>query len=172
MAVAVPNPSGKSRNPAPSNSPPAPQGIDPLRDYEGFVHSLRNFHSWLEGIVSGASDVDLLIERRGHFLVAELKPWTQGVTLPYGQHLAIQSLARLEQFEVYLVGEQGHSPTENTSPRVEPGLIHFCRIDSSQQPVIHRQGHLQAWYEPRLFRRGQIQDFQEVVRQWWEKASS
>ena len=171
MAVAVPNPSGKSCNPAPSNSPPAPQGIDPLRDYENFQKSLRSFHSWLEGIVSGASDVDLMIERRGHFLVAELKPWTNGVTLPYGQHLAIQSLARLPQFEVYLVGEQG-PPVENTSPSVVTGLIHFCKIDATQQPVIHRTGSLQAWYEPRLFRSGTIPDFQEVVRQWWEKASS
>ena len=145
------------------------RGIEPLQDYENFQKSLRNFHSWLQGVVSGASDIDLLIERRGQFLVAELKPWTDGVTLPYGQHLAIQSLAALPQFQVYLVGE-----SDALSPEIlpQPATLYVCSVGGSQQPVIHRKpGSLRAWYEPRLFRQVTLSEFQSMVREWWAAAS-
>ena len=39
-------------------------------------------------------DVDVLIERRGRFLVLEAKPWTNGVNVGFGQHLALDALAQ------------------------------------------------------------------------------
>ena len=57
-----------------------------LNDYDTWKASLRNF-DWLEDVVSGATDLDVFIERKGQFLVLETKAWLPdtGMRMPFGQ---------------------------------------------------------------------------------------
>ena len=91
---------------------------DPLRSYDQWQASIRNFE-WLGDVASGAMDVDVLIERKGNFLVIEGKPWVKGVKMPYGQHKALYALSQQPKTRVYLVGESKnhlHVACYNTSP--------------------------------------------------------
>ena len=77
-----------------------------MRDFNAWERSLKNF-DWLKDSVPGATDLDVFIERRGHFLVMETKAYIPGVgvKVPFGQYLALKALAALDQFDVWLVGE-------------------------------------------------------------------
>ena len=77
-----------------------------LRDFAAWERSLKNF-TWLSDAVPGATDLDVFIERLGHFLVLETKHYSpgSGVRVPFGQYLALKALADLDEFDVFLVGE-------------------------------------------------------------------
>lgn len=140
--------------------PHADKGIDPLRNYDEFSKSLRNFSSWLSGVVSGASDLDLLIERRGRFFVAELKPWQNGIRLPYGQHLALKSLAELPQFDVYLVGE------------AKAGL-YLMPYGSMDAPNASRgSGGYAVYWPAAAFKRVTVARLRSMVKRWWDASSN
>jgi hypothetical protein len=136
------------------------QPIEALRDYETFQKSLRDFASWLNGVVPGASDVDLLIERKGRFLVCELKPWTNGVNLPYGQHLALTRLAELDVFTVYIIGES-------------PDGLHVMNLNPGMKPITsRRKGKMVVWWEPKRFLPMTRDSLRDVVKNWWDSSSN
>lgn len=129
-----------------------------MRDVDAWLKSLRNF-AWLqEAGISGAMDVDLLVERRGHFFVAEGKPWTKGVRVPFGQHLALEALAVLDEFDVYLVGEVEGSD-----------VVYVLRL-GDRAPVRNKTAPV--WYPPRRFMRMTKPGLADMVRGWYAEASA
>jgi len=126
-----------------------------LRSYANWATSVRNFE-WLMDSVSGAMDVDCLIERRGHFLVVEGKPWNNGVNLPYGQHRALYALSQQPRTRVYLVGEK---PKDD--------VLHVACVNTSPKPVFVR-GTNQVWWKPETFTPTTRELFVLMVRAWWE----
>jgi hypothetical protein len=127
-----------------------------MRDYETWAQSLRNYE-WLQGVVPGAMDVDVLVERRGRFLVLEAKPWTNGVNVGFGQHLALEAMSKLDEFDVYLVGE-GKGET-----------LYVLRYDD-RPPV--RNGTRPVWFPPRRFQRTTRQGLGILVGEWYQEASA
>ena len=76
-----------------------------IRDRERFEASVRSFQ-WLGSAMTGATDLDCVMERYGHFLVLEGKTWHErGLQVPLGQHIALLALSHMVQFTVFLVGE-------------------------------------------------------------------
>lgn len=126
-----------------------------MRDFDQWAASLRNYE-WLTGVVPGAMDVDVLVERRGHFLVLEAKPWSNGVNVGFGQHLALEALARLEAFDVYLVGEG------------KDDKLYLLRYDD-RPPV--RNGTRPVWFPPRRFQRTNKEGLRVLVGEWYKEAS-
>lgn len=132
---------------------------DPLRSYDEWSKSLRNFESWLGDAAPGAMDVDALIERRGKFLFLESKPWQGvGIAMGLGQYLALSALSELEGVSVWLVGETGGD--ERFVLDVKPGA-----------QKIRRLGRTHAWWGAEAFDRVTVEQLQERVREWWEEAS-
>jgi len=126
-----------------------------MRNYEEWAKSLRNYE-WLAGVVPGAMDVDVLIERKGHFLVLETKPWTNGVNVGFGQHLALDALSRLDEFDVYLVGEGSK------------GQLYMLRYDGDA-PV--RNGTRPVWFPPKRFMRTTKEGLGVFVGEWYKEMS-
>ena len=125
-----------------------------MRNYEEWAKSLRNYE-WLAGVVPGAMDVDVLIERKGHFLVLEAKPWTNGVNVGFGQHLALDALSRLDSFDVYLVGEG-------------KDCLYLLRYDD-RPPV--RNGTRPVWFPPKRFQRTTKDGLKVFVGEWYKEMS-
>ena len=72
-----------------------------IRNVQEFVDSLRNFETWLPTEVSGASDVDGMIERGGEFLFLEQKKY--GERMSGGQQRALRELAKKPGIQVLVV---------------------------------------------------------------------
>lgn len=125
--------------------------IDPVRNFEAFSKSLRDFHSWLGDAAPGATDLDFFCERKGHFLVIEAKPWTKGVTLLYGQHRALYQLSRQPNTRVYLAGE-------------DDDAIHLACFNTSPAPVVRGN---RVWWPPDRFIPTDQAGLRKLVRAWW-----
>jgi hypothetical protein len=138
------------------------QKLEPLRNFEAWQQSVRNFEAWLKGTKApGAMDVDALIERRGQFLVFEGKPWTNGVSFGYGQHLALQALAKVENFTVYLIGES------------DDGTRWLMPYSESAKPITSRKnGKLTVWWQPKCFLPVDTDYLKKLVDRWWDAADN
>lgn len=132
------------------------KGIDPLRNYDEWAASVRNFHGWLGKTVAGGTDIDLFVERNGKFLLLEAKPWTGGVTLPYGQHLAFSRLSDVGGFTIYLIGEA------KEAAYIMPYL-------SDHKPIYTKSR--QSWFPPKCFVRTSRDGLREIVEEWWAEAA-
>lgn len=129
-----------------------------LRSFDAWKTSLRNF-DWLHDSISGGMDVDLLVERNGHFLVVEGKPYDNGVRIPYGQHRALYRLSRQPKTRVYLVGEG------------KGDQLHVINYnDQSKAPVFVRTGAV-SWWEPERFIPTTKEQFTLLVKAWWDDVS-
>lgn len=134
-----------------------------LRSYEEFERSLRCFDNWLTGVVPGAMDLDCLIERRGHYLVFELKPWKgSGVAVSYGTHLCLKGLAGLEGFTVYLVGEESHSDGTH---------LHVVNYSDADPRIGAYRGRTEAWFPAEQFADTTVSELRGTVRNWWQSSS-
>lgn len=140
-----------------------------LRDHDKWARSLRNY-GWLDQVVSGATDIDLLTERRAHFLILEGKTWDHGVRVPIGQDIVLRQLdgirahtphcegvcsdcgAGYRPFTVYLVGEETVDVDEDAD------RFHVMRFG---RPVA-----LRKLYPSSLFTDATRDDLRQVVRQW------
>lgn len=79
-----------------------------LRSFDEWSRSIRNYELLFGDTELQGTDVDMLMERRGHFLVLEGKPLIDGqVFLPLGQYIAFKALAAVPNFTVFIVGERG-----------------------------------------------------------------
>lgn len=133
---------------------------DPLRSYEEFQKSFRFFESWIGGAAPGATDIDCLIERRGNFLVLESKPWAgMGVVVGLGQHLALTALARLQEVDVWLIGESAS------------GERYVTELKDGNVPRVRRSNRVHAYYPADLFQAVSVEQLQAKVRGWWDEAS-
>jgi len=132
-----------------------------LRNFDEWERSLRNF-DWLGDAVPGGMDLDFMVERKGNFLVIEGKPWwsgSGGVSVPYGQHLALYRLSRQENFRVYLVGEEGD-------------LLHLLHYNDAPKPQVRRRaGKPEAWWPPERFIPTNRDGLRRILRGWWRDAS-
>jgi hypothetical protein len=133
-----------------------------MRSFAAWRTSLRNF-DWLVEAVSGAMDLDCLIERNGYFMVLEGKPWSEsasmpGVVMPYGQHKALYKLSKQPQTRVYLIGE-------TSSDR-----IHVAHYADSPPPEYVRKGNI-SWWKPERFVPTTKDEFVHLVQAWWRDAS-
>ncbi len=128
-----------------------------MRDFEKWAQSLRNYE-WLGDVVPGAMDIDVLIERKGRFLVLEAKPWSNGVNVGFGQHLALWALAQLDEFDVYLIGEVEGKDT-----------LYVLRYDD-REPIRNRTRPV--WFPPRRFMRMNKDGLRLLVQEWYAEASA
>lgn len=133
--------------------------VEKIRDWEKFEGTLRDYASWLGSAVPGASDLDFVVERRGHFLVLEAKPWSNGINVGFGQYLMLETLAKIDAFDVYLVGEAPKS-----------GACYLLRLDPANPPV--KKATRPVWYPPRRFMRMTRDTLREFVKNWFEEASA
>lgn len=133
-------------------------GDERLRSYSAWRKSVKNF-DWLQESVSGAMDVDLLVERKGHFLIIEGKPWygQGGILLPYGQHRALYQLSKQPNTTVYLLGEDGDD-------------VYIAGYHEHPSPRYWR-GSSQAYWPPDRFRKTTKHAIRLMLQQWWEAAS-
>jgi len=135
-----------------------------LTNFEEFERSLRCFDNWLTGVVPGAMDIDCLIERRGKFLLFELKPWKgTGVAVSYGTHLCLKGLAGLAGFTVYLVGEE---PDESGT------RLHVVNYSDADPHIAPYRGRSEAWFPDPQFADTTVGELRELVRAWWATASA
>lgn len=91
---------------------------------------------YAKGICSGGgSDIDLIIERRGHFLVVENK--RPGEAISRGQMIMLRSLNELPQFTVIIV--RGEPPDQ---------IISAGPLDGEQYPMNVQQfrNWMQRWW--------------------------
>lgn len=133
---------------------PSSQEARTLRDYEAWKTSLRNF-TWLHHVAPGATDLDVVIERRGHFLVLETKHWQEGVKVPLGQHILLAQLSALEPFTVFLVGEKADDGEDSQCFEVVPYLRYA--------PMARGAFML---FPPSIFEPKTRDDMRQLVRQW------
>jgi len=124
-----------------------------MRNLESWAGSLRDFESWVGDSVPGGMDVDFLCERNGKFIILEGKPWYKGVNISWGQHKAMKSLAAIDQFSVYLVGEKD-------------GRFYLMPY-SDARPVYHRPS---AYWEAKHFIPTDVAGLQTLLSTWWENA--
>lgn len=142
-----------------SATPPA-SAVDALRNYGEFQKSLRDFAGWLGNAAPGASDLDFVCERNGHFLVCELKPWQRGIVVPYGQHKMLWRLSQQPNTRVYLVGED------------DGERLHVACFNTAPAPVVRRYGRrVECWWPPDRFVPSDKEAMRELVRSWWSDAS-
>lgn len=125
-----------------------------LRNYDTWAGSMRNFQ-WLLDSVSGAMDIDCLIERKGNFLVVEAKPWTKGVRMSYGQHRALYQLSLQPNTRVYLVGEDRDE------------TIHVTCYNNSPRPIYIRKSNSVLW-PPERFVPTTKDGLSKIVKAWWK----
>lgn len=128
-----------------------------IRNLEKFEKSLRCFDTWLGNTVSGAMDVDCLIERQNHFLFLEAKPWQKGVAMGFGQHLTLERLSSQPSTTVLLVGESSDH-------------LYLCEV-GSKQPIVTRKGRLTAFYWPKMFQESDVAGLRTYVADWWSTCS-
>lgn len=129
-----------------------------LRSYETWEKSLRNFSSWLGDATPGAMDLDALIERNKQFLIFEGKPWHTdqlGVSVNYGQHLALSALSEVPSFTVYLVGEDGERLWVARYSRGGPSRRKFS-----------------VWWPKNAFVKMTKAGLQDLARGWWQEAAA
>jgi len=124
-----------------------------LRSHDEWAKSIRNF-AWLHKAVSGAMDIDMMVERRGSFLFVEGKPWSNGVRLPYGQHKALYALSTAPNTRVYLVGEGREH------------LHVLCYNDAP--PPVYLRGKRMSFYPPERFVPTTKEAFAKMVNAWWK----
>jgi len=131
---------------------------EPLRNYNNWRKSIRNFE-WLQETVSGAMDIDMLVERNGHFLIVEGKPWhfDGGVVVPWGQHRALMQLSMQPNTVVFLVGEAEDE-------------VYILNYAEAGKPRYWRGSSSAYWPEERFDRttKGAIR---KMIQDWWEVAS-
>lgn len=141
-----------------------------MRAFDQWQRSLRNF-DWVAGAgVTGASDVDLMLERRGRFLFLEGKP-REGpqIYVALGQFIALRALAGQPNTEVWLVAEDEHAKQDVTLRRysllvVQPGMrYHKEGWRSGQKQAV--------FYTDGTFEHLTLPELQAKVRQWWEGSS-
>lgn len=130
--------------------------VKPLRSYDAWADSIKNFAGWLGSAAPGGMDVDFLCERNGKFLVIEAKPWRSGVVLPYGQHKALYALSQCPQFRVYLAGE-------------DDGILHLARVDTSPKPTYLQSSREMLW-GPEAFIPTTKEQLSSLVAAWWRDA--
>lgn len=133
--------------------------VAPIRNFEEWSKSLRNFADWLGSAAPGAMDVDFLCERNGQFLVIESKAWQKGLAVPYGQHKALYALSKEPNFRVYLAGEDGDD------------VIHLARYDTSPKPTFMRQRKA-MWWSPEVFIPSTKEQLASLVKAWWNDAGA
>lgn len=138
--------------------------MDPLRSFDSFKRSLRDFLSWLPKSVPGAMDIDCLLERHGHILIVEGKPWDSrgGVYLTYGQYKALVALSSKEDTTVLLVGQDGDA-------------WRFLNLAKARKPEFHKNGpHGQSamWYAEAAFTATDRQQFGLLVEQWYQRINA
>ena len=74
-----------------------------IRNEKAYMNNLWDW-GFIENILPGScavSDIDGIIERRGHFLLIETKG--PGVEVPQGQAIMFDSLSAIPQFSVWVV---------------------------------------------------------------------
>lgn len=92
---------------------------------------------YASGICSGGcTDIDMMWERRGRFLVIENKQPGEEISL--GQLITLRALNALEAFQVWVVF--GFPPND---------VISFGPLDGGQYPVgiDELRHHIQAWWD-------------------------
>lgn len=125
-----------------------------IRDFETWSKSLRNFSDWLGDCVPGASDIDCVIERRHNFLVMEGKTLGgNGIQVPVGQAIMLDSLASVPRFTVYLVGE---------GPQGGKHLIQWT-------PGLGQRAKGPRFIQKDWMRPKTNAQLQTLVREWWEE---
>lgn len=123
-----------------------------IRSYEQFTQSLRCFESWLGDAAPGATDIDVLIERRGQFLIFEAKTMgSNGIQVPMGQAIALDALAKLATHTVYLIGE---------GPKGGKHIIQWT-------PGLGQRSRGPRFIQQDWMRRVTNAQLQELVRDWW-----
>lgn len=129
-----------------------------MRDFDAWSRSLKNFE-WLSEAVPGATDLDVFIERRGHFLVLETKHYSvgSGVRVPFGQYLALKALAALDEFDVYLVGETD-----------DPDVMYVLNL-AEREPTKIRTAPV--WFKSRQFQRTNKEGLAIMCAEWFKEAS-
>lgn len=142
-----------------------------LRTYESFIASLRSFEDWVPGTgVTGASDVDFMLERRGRFLFIEAKP-REGpqIYVSLGQWIALTRLSGQPNTTVWLLAEDERAKKDAMLPRysllqVEPNMRYHKEgwRNNQKQAVL---------YTDRTFIHLNLAELQAKVRAWWEEAS-
>lgn len=128
-----------------------------LRDFAQWEKSLRNFEWMAEAGISGCMDIDGIIERKGRFLMFEGKPWSNGINVGFGQYLALEALAALDAFDVYLVGESEKSDA-----------VYVLRL-GDRDPI--KKATRPVWYPPRRFMRMTKAGFADLIHGWYQEAS-
>lgn len=126
-----------------------------LNDYTQWKDSLRNFE-WLNRHAPGATDLDVVIERHGQFLVLEAKHWHAGIRMPLGQHIALCALARVECFSVYLIGE---APEDTDWP------YRVMRYTPETRGVVSPRSN-RPHFPPFMFDRFTQDDLGQLVEEW------
>jgi hypothetical protein len=139
-----------------------------MQAYEEFVRSLRSFE-WVNGTgVSGASDVDLMLERRGRFLFLESKA-REGpqIYVPLGQWIALRSLSKLPGVTVWLVAEDEHAKEDTKLPR-------YSVLEVQHNTRYHREGIMPksgqrgvSFYTDKSFEHLTLAGLQAKVSEWW-----
>lgn len=118
---------------------------------------MRNFE-WLGKSVPGASDIDFVCERRNKFLMMEFKPMqTNGVSVGFGQHLLLTALSKLEQVDLYLVGE------------VEGKDTLYVLDYSAKKPAM--TGTRPVFFSRRRFMRMTKEGLRSLAGEWFAEAS-
>lgn len=133
--------------------------VDPLRDYDSFQESLRNFHDWLGPVVSGAADIDFICERNHQFLIIEAKPYFHGIEVAYGQHLMLYRLARQPNTTLLLVGE-------------DKNAVYVVDYATPIPPeIVRRKGKPVAIWKPDRCEEMTKERLRARVEAWWEDAN-
>lgn len=128
-----------------------------MRSFEQWESSVRNFE-WVQGAIPGATDLDMLVERNGNFLILESKTMEgSGVNVPFGQYLALNALAKVPKFQVMLVGE---------GPK--GGWFRYWLSPDSGI----RNGTRPVWFPKDWFTRIGKDDLREELRAWWNQMAS
>lgn len=120
-----------------------------IRDWDAALASRCNW-GWLRGAFGGTitpSDIDFIVERRGHFLIGEIKPNRESIT--EGQDILLRRLAQLPRSTVfYLVGKVVEHQIWPKEIKVLPGPNAAL---AETWNVIDRQNFLrwcERWYRP------------------------
>lgn len=135
--------------------------MNEMRDFDKFKGSLRDFE-WIRDVAPGATDLDLVIEKRGHFLVLEDKTWSErGVSVPLGQHIMFEALAHPKSVTRMLVGTR----------RLPSGEVDaddpFRVVPYGTYTPYDRGAH--RVFPPGVFERADFDDMRQLVRTWMRK---
>ena len=127
-----------------------------LRNFDNWSKSLQNF-DWLKQATTGATDIDVFIERHGRFIFIEGKEWRKdyGLEVPYGQHKALYTLSKQPNTTVYLVGE------------TPAATIYVANVALSPKPEYIRSRRT-VWWRAQTFQPVSKDDFTATIREWWE----